>query len=155
MMKMPHTGIIDETLEGEQKLLMRTRLHLKGGLDRFSQGMTGDAIAAMYDAVSSAMQRFIILDGVEYHLNRNDDEDISDDKILFRVLLRSGIFDNATSEEDFDFVEQTLGDAFEDQLETFDETSFLEITMDLLNQLGIVSEDLNTMPSSISRPPSL
>jgi len=134
---MPHTGVIDETLVGEQELLMRARLHVEGGLTRFSDGMTADAIAAMYDAISSAMQRFVLLDGVEYDLIRSEEDDASDDEILFRVLLRSGVFDDVTTQEDFDFIEQTLNDAFEDHLETFDETSFLEISMSILNQLGI------------------
>ncbi len=110
--------------------------------------MTADAIAAIYDSISSAMQRFVILDGVDYHLIRNDD-DVSDDETLFRVLLRSDIFDDATTQEDYDFIEQTLEDAFEDQLETFDETSFLEITISLLNQLGIVSDDMDISSDSV------
>ena len=148
---MPHTGIIDEALEGEQELLMRARLHLKGGLDRFSQGMTVDAIAALYDAVSSAMQRFVILDGVDYTLIKNDNDDVSDDSTLFKVLLRSGIFNDATTQKDFDFIKQTLSDAFDNQLETFDETGFLKIVIGLLKQLGIISKDLNSIPLSISR----
>ena len=137
---MPHTGIIDETLNGERELMMRAKLHVKGGLTRFEMGMTADAIAAIYDAISSAMQRFVILDGVEYNLVRDDNDDISDDVILFSVLLRSGIFDDGTTKEDFDFIEQTLDDAIENRLESFDETSFLEITLDILNQLGVRTE---------------
>lgn len=137
---MPHTGVIDESLEGEKRLLARAQLHVKGSLDRFSRGETADAIAAMYDAISSAMQRVEILDGVEYNLIRDVNDDVSDDVILFRVLLRSRIFDEVTTKEDFDFIEQTLDDMCEDNLETFDETSFLEISMSLLNQLGIETE---------------
>ena len=132
---MPHTGIIDETLDGEQELLMRARLHIKGGLDRFSQGMTADAIAAFYDAVSSAMQRYIIVTEIPIH-----DEDISKDFELFKILLKARVFDDSTTLEDFDFLESTLEDAFEDQLQTFNETSFLEISESLLIQLGIINE---------------
>ena len=146
---MPHTGVIDETLDGEQELLARARLHLKGGLDRFSRGETADAIAAFYDAISSAMQRFVVVDGVDHHLIRNDD-DVSDDKILFKMLLKSGIFDDSTTQEDFDFIEQTLDDVFKDNLESFDETSFLEITISLLNQLGVIAEDMNSITKTIS-----
>ena len=144
---MPHTGNIDETLVGEQELLMRAKLHVKGGLNRFSQGMTADAIAAFYDAISSAMQRYVILDGVNHKLIRHDD-DVSNDGLLFKVLLRSGIFDDGTTQEDFEFIEQTLEDAFEDQLETFDETSFLEKTISLLNQLGVISDDMDISSAS-------
>ena len=148
---MPHTGVIDETLEGEKELLMRARLHVAGGLNRFSEGTIADAIAAVYDAISSAMQRYVILDGVDHHLIRNENEDISKDEILFRVLLKSGIFDDTTTQEDFDFIEQTLNDAFDNQLETFDETSFLEISFSILNQLGIPAEDLRMYSSSTSQ----
>ena len=132
---MPHTGVIDESLEGEQELLMRARLHTRGGLDRFSQGMTADAIAAFYDAVSSAMQRSIIVREIPI-----DDVDTSDDLELFKVLLNSGIFNDSTTIEDFDFIERTLEDAIDDQLESFDETSFLEISESLLIQLDIINE---------------
>lgn len=135
MTKMPHTGIIDETLDGEQELLMRARLHMKGGLDRFSQGMTADAIAAFYDAVSSAMQRYIIINDI-----LTNDVDISKDFELFKILLRLGVFNDSTTLDDFDFLDQTLEDAFENGLETFDETSFLEICESLLIQLGIIKE---------------
>jgi len=133
--KIPHTGIIDETLDGEQELLMRARLHVKGGLDRFSQGMTADAIAAFYDAVSSAMQRYILIKEIP-----TNGVDISEDLNLFKVLLESGVFNDSTTLEDFEFMEQTLDDAFENQLQTFDETSFLEVSKSLLIQLCIIKE---------------
>ena len=67
------------------------------------------------------------------------------------MLLQSGIFDDTTTQEDFDFIEQTLNDAFDNQLETFDETSFLEISFSILNQLGIPAEDLRMYSSSTSQ----
>jgi hypothetical protein len=140
MKDMPHTGVIDETLEGEERLLSRAKIHVEGSLHRFSRGETADAIAAMYDAISSAMQRIVILDGAEYNLIRDASDDVSDDVTLFRVLLKSGLFDETTTQEDFDFIEQTLDDVLEEKLESFDETSFLEISMSLLNQLGIDME---------------
>ena len=133
---MPHTGVIDESLQGEQELLMRAKLHARGGLDRFSKGMTADAIAAFYDAVSSAMQRLIIVREIP-----TNGLDIAQDLELFKVLLKSGILNDTITLEDFDFMQRTLDDAFEDQLESFDETSFLDIALSLLNQLGIIHED--------------
>ena len=64
--------IIDESLEGEAALYMRAKLHVKGGLERFSDGMTADAIAAIYDAISSAMQRYLILDDVRCDIQKED-----------------------------------------------------------------------------------
>ncbi|MGY5872065.1 MAG: hypothetical protein RTV72_07480 [Candidatus Thorarchaeota archaeon] len=139
---MPHTGVIDETLEGEEALLMRAKLHFQEGLNRFSKGMTADAIAAMYDALSSAMQRIAILNKGNRHLFINEKDDLLIDSSLFKILLQSKIFDESTTEEDFDFIERTLNDAFEDQLESFEETTFLEITIGLLKQLDVVSEEI-------------
>lgn len=137
---MPHTGIIDESLEGGEMLYMRAKLHVKGGLERFSDGMTTDAIAAIYDAISSAMQRYLLLDDVNCVIKRGEDEDISNDHTLFEVLLRSGCFDKNTTSDDFGFIEQTLDDAIEDRLGSFDETSFLDVSLDILRQLGIEAE---------------
>ena len=137
---MPHTGVIDESLEGEAALYMRAKLHVKGGLERFSDGMTADAIAAIYDAISSAMQRYLFLDDVRCDIQKEDGDDLSDDHVLFEVLLRSGCFDKNTTSRDFEIIEQALDDAFEDRLDSFDETSFLDISLDILRQLGIETE---------------
>jgi len=133
----PHTGIIDESLEGEEMLYSRAKLHVKGGLERFSDGMTADAIAAIYDAISSAMQRYLLLEDVNCDIKKRVDEDISDDQILFEILLRSGCFDMTTTSGDFEFIKQTLDDAIGDRLDSFDETSFLDVSLDILRQLGI------------------
>lgn len=107
-MIMPHTGVIDESLQGQEELLMRARLHARGSISRFSEGRREDAIAAMYDALSSAMQRYAIQGTTDQTLNIYEGEDLSTDEILFKVLLRSGIFDVTTSEEDFDIIVRFL-----------------------------------------------
>jgi len=137
---MPHTGIIDESLEGAEELHMRAKLHTKGGLDRFSNGMTADAIAAIYDAISSAMQRYLLLEDAGCDIQRKAEDDISDDHMVFEILLRSGCFDENTTSGDFEFIEQVLDDALEDRLDSFDETSFLDVSMYILRQLGIEAE---------------
>ncbi len=140
-MIMPHTGVIDESLQGQEELLMRARLHARGSISRFSEGRREDAIAAMYDALSSAMQRYAIQGTTDQTLNIYEGEDLSSDEILFRVLLRSGIFDVTTSEEDFDIIVQILDDALENKLESFDETSFLDLSCSLLHQLDVFPFD--------------
>ena len=97
--------------------------------------MTADAIAAFYDAISSAMQRYIIV-----RETPTNDADISKDSELFKLLLKSGVFNKSTTLEDFEFIEQTLDDALENQLQAFDETRFLEISENLLIQLDIIKE---------------
>ncbi len=137
---MPHTGIIDESLEGEKELYMRAKLHVKGGLERFSDGMTVDAIAAIYDAISSAMQRYLILEDVGCNIQIEAGDDISRDHVLFDVLLRSGCFDKNTTSKDFDFIKKALDDAIDNRLDSFDETDFLDVSLYILKQLGIESD---------------
>jgi hypothetical protein len=150
MIILPHTGLIDESLEGEEALLMRARLHVKGGWKRFSDGETRDAIAAMYDAISSAMQRFLFRNVSENVLALENGEDPSVDFTLFKILKRSGIFDESVSLDDFRYIDQTLNDALEGHLDTFDETRFIEEANILLIQLGVIPFNGCELPDSIS-----
>jgi len=103
--------------------------------------MREDEIAAMYDALSSAMQRYTMQGATDHTLIVYDGEDLSIDETLFRVLLRSGVFDETASVEDFDIIAQILDEALENRLESFDETSFLDIACSLLNQLDVFPFD--------------
>jgi len=146
---LPHTGLIDDSLDKEEALLMRARLHVKGGWNRFSDGMREDAIAAMYDAVSSAMQRFLFRNVSGMALAIENGEDPSDDYTLFKILKRSGIFDESVSLEDFVYIDQTLDDALEKHLVSFDETLFVETVNVLLVQLGVLPFNACELPDSI------
>ena len=147
---MPHSGLIDESLEREEALLMRARLHVKGGWNRFSEGMREDAIAAIYDALSSAMQRFLFRNVSGKILTLEYDEDPSDDFTLFKILKRSGVFNTSVSLDDFMYIDQTLDDALENRLDTFDESRFIETANILLIQLGVLPFNQCEPPDSIS-----
>ena len=47
---------------------------------------------------------------------------------------------DVTFKKKTEIIEQALDDAFEDRLDSFDETSFLDISLDILRQLGIETE---------------
>ncbi|RDE14549.1 MAG: hypothetical protein C4K48_05740 [Candidatus Thorarchaeota archaeon] len=147
---MPHFGAIDESLEEEQALLMRARLHVRGGWIRFSEGRTRDAIAAIYDALSSSMQIFSIPNTSGRILKIAEGEDPSDDLALFKILKRSGVFDDSVSLEDFMYIAQSLDDALENRLAGFDETRFVETTNRLFIQLGVLPFDACALPDSIT-----
>ena len=146
---MPHTGLIDESLEGEKALLARARLHVKGSWRRFSEGMREDAIAALYDAVYSAMQRYLFQNVSGKILKLEIGEDSSDDLTLFKILKRSEVFDDSVSLDDFMYIARTLDDALEDRLDRFDETLFIETASILLVQLGVLPFDVCELPDSI------
>jgi len=138
---MPHTGRIDESLHGQEKLLMRARLHVEGSMQRFSEGETEDAIAAMYDAISSAMQRYTYPNVSQKSLTVYDGEALSDDTVLFRVLKRSNILDDSVDESDFDYLCSTLDEALEFQLKSFDIDRFLRLSENLLTQMGVIARN--------------
>lgn len=146
---MPHSGLIDDSLDKEEALLMRARLHVKGGWNRFSDGMIEDAVAALYDALSSAMQRFLFRNVSGEALVIEDEEDPSDDITLFKVLIRSGIFDESVSLDDFMYIHKTLDEVLERRLVDFDETLFVETVNILLVQLGVIPFNACELPDSI------
>jgi hypothetical protein len=150
MIILPHTGLIDESLEREEALLMRARLHIRGGWNRFSLGMKRDGVAAIYDAVASAMQRFLFQSTPEQALILENDEDPSDDLTLFKILKRSRIFDDSVTLEDFMYLYRMLDDALENRLKSFDETRFIETANILLIQLGVLPFNMCDLPDSIS-----
>jgi len=147
---LPHTGFIDESLDRDEALLMRARLHVRGSWNRFSEGMRKDAIAAMYDAISSAMQRFLFRNVSEKVLTLEKGENPSDDLTLFKSLERSGIFDESVSLDDFEYIAHTLDNALEDRLDSFDETRFVETSHILLVQLGVLPFNVCELPDTIS-----
>ena len=150
MRTLQHTGFIDESLDRDEALLMRARLHVRGSWNRFSEGMRKDAIAAMYDAISSAMQRFLFRNVSEKVLTLEKGENPSDDLTLFKSLERSGIFDESVSLDDFEYIAHTLDNALEDRLDSFDETRFVETSHILLVQLGVLPFNVCELPDTIS-----
>lgn len=150
MRTLPHAGAIDESLEDDEALLMRARLHIRGGWIRFTEGRTADGIAAIYDALSSSMQIFLLPDASGRFQTIAEGEDPSDDLVLFKTLKRSGVFDDSVSDEDFAFIAESLDDALENRLMTFDETRFIETANRLFIQLGVLPFDACELPDSIS-----
>ncbi len=147
---MPHFGVIDESLEEEEALLMRAMLHVRGGWIRFSEERTGDGIAAIYDALSSSMRIFAVPNTTGRILKTAEGEDLSDDLTLFKTLKRSGAFDDLAKLEDFRYIAQSLDDALENRLAGFDETRFVETTNRLLIQLGVLPFNACALPDSVT-----
>jgi hypothetical protein len=113
----------------------RVRLHVIGGKTRLECGEDADAVAAFYDAVSSAMQMYTYPE-LSYRIHAEDDKIArSDDRILFEVLKKSDIIDDSITDNDFDYIEKTLDDALENRMSKFDSKKFLDITERLLAQL--------------------
>ena len=129
---MPHAGLIPSSLRKDEALLLRARLHLRGGRIRFSRGNTIDAIAAFYDAFISAMLRFAESASLRHTLSISKSDDLADDLSLFRVIKRSKILSIRFSESDFHFFLSLLGSAMDGIAPSFDEDAFFEKFCELL-----------------------
>ncbi|MBN2230534.1 MAG: hypothetical protein JW779_13180 [Candidatus Thorarchaeota archaeon] len=152
MIVVPHTGVIDESLEGEEELLMRARLHVRASKQRLSRGQRRDAIAAMYDAIASAMLRYVISDSSDDKLRIQYGEDLSNDSVLFNILKRSNVLDGTITPEDFDYIEHVLDEALENDVVSYNESRFMEIATNLLTQLQIIPFDENILPETSISP---
>jgi hypothetical protein len=106
-----------------------------GGKTRLECREDADAVAAFYDAISSAMQMYTYPE-LSYQIQSEDAKmDLSDDRILFEVLKKSEIIDESITDDDFDYIEKTLDDALENRTSKFDSEKFLDITERLVAQL--------------------
>ena len=102
------------------------------------RGESADAIAALYDAFSTAMQ---------LHLLSLESEAISgvlDDRESFAVLRRAGILDSSMDE--FSFLEDTLEDAIAGRTNESDTLRFFAIVERLLIRLGIIPFPESSFP---------
>jgi hypothetical protein len=140
---MPHFGLIDESLDPAEASLLRARLHVRGANIRLERGQIADAVAAFYDAFSTAM---------ELHLLTGPDElkQVTDDRSAFMILRSVGIIDSSTPMEEFDLLEDALERAIEGDVQEINMTRFLNTIEPLLERLGIIPFDNSSLPQAES-----
>ncbi len=80
---MPHFALIESGMDSSDEALLRARLHWCGGLIRFSRKMKEDGVAALYDAFSAAMWRYVTLLKTMHTIS--EEVDLDDDATLFRL----------------------------------------------------------------------
>src|SRR5271157_1783701 len=142
---MPHFGLMDEDQLGPiQALLMRARLHIRGGKRRLQQGKYADGIATLYDAFVSAMQYYIADPAHQAELVILPEDDQHDDKVLFEIFIRSHVIRDTF---DFDSFAKLADQALEG---SFQEGQALDKLWDALdiafNELGVTPFDENELP---------
>ena len=90
---MPHFGLIDEEKLGPvQSLLMRARLHIRGGRLRLQQRQISLGIITLYDALCTALQWYISVPENIHNLGIVADEIIKDEKAIVRPQAGDVIF---------------------------------------------------------------
>jgi len=139
---MPHFGLMEERSLGPiDGPLLRARLHLRGGKRRLRQGKISAGIVTLYDAVAAAM---------EFSIARNRegmpvaaDENLHDDKVMFRVLVRAGVLDRRFDFEDFD---RLLERALTEELSGYDYKGLVEGIDAVMFRLGVMPFSEQSLP---------
>jgi len=142
---MPHAGLmVEREMEPEEGLLMRCRLHIRGGKRRFRQGKIASGIVTIYDAMTAAMEWYITSPERMKLLNIRSGENLKDEDILYEILLRSKIIDGSFDRVGFN---KALDRALrEKEMPDYDYTKILKDIEGFMTQLGIMPFDESKLP---------
>ena len=114
---MPHAGLMDEkTLGPVEGPRQRARLHIRGGKRRLRQGKISAGIVTLYDALEAAMWSYVEDVEKKRGLDLREGEDLNDDAILYRLLVRSEVLDGKF---DFDAFDQLTEKALREEMPGF------------------------------------
>ncbi len=141
---MPHAGLMNEDELGpEAGPLMRARLHIRGGKRRLRQGKISAGIVTLYDALLAAMDWYIASPDRRRSLQIKKDDNLNDEKIVYAILVRSGILDGR-----FDFIafDKLIDIAIRDDMSGYDYTELLEGIESVMTQLSVMPFDENELP---------
>jgi len=140
---MPHAGLMDERAFGPEGSLQRARLHIRGGKRRLRQGKLSAGIVTLYDAVSAAMEWYVSSPERRKELDIREGDDLNDEKILYDILLRSGVLDGSFDYRAFDGLIQKV--LYEDEVGLDYEKSLEEIES-FMTRLGVMPFDESELP---------
>ena len=141
---MPHAGLMNEAALGPlEGPLQRARLHVRGGRRRLRQGKVSAGIATLYDALSAAMQWFIASPEQKKKLTIFPGEDLNNDRIACRILVRSGALDGTF---DFDGFDRLVEHALDHEMPGFDAGEVLAGIESVMTQLGVMPFDEASLP---------
>lgn len=136
---MPHAGLMDENRLGYlDALLLRARLHMRGGRRRLRQGKISAGIVTLYDALSAAMEWYISSPEKRQRLIISKEDNLKDELTIFKVLVRSGVLDGRFDYEAFNkLVEKSLNQEMVD----YDYSDILKEIESVMTQLGVMPFD--------------
>ncbi len=142
---MPHFGLMNEkTMDPVEGLIMRARLHIRGGKRRLRQGKIAAGIVTLYDALDAAMQAYAADETRKKRLMIKKDENLNDDRTLFTMLVRSGVIDG-----NFDFggFDRLVERALQEEMPDYDYHELLSGLESVMQQLGVMPFDETTLPA--------
>jgi hypothetical protein len=141
---MPHFGLMHEDdQESEEGLLMRAKLHVRGGKRRLRQNKIKDGVVTLYDALISAMNWYVASPERRMNLRINENDNLDDDKTLYDILARSGVLDGIF---DYEAFMKLVSNALNDSAHNFDHEDTLSNLESVLRQLGVMPFDESKLP---------
>ncbi len=141
---MPHAGLMDEkNMEPCDALLLRAKLHIRGGKRRLRQGKISAGIVTLYDAICAAFELQIIAPVNKNRLIIKDGENLNDDKTVYRILVRSKILDGSF---DYNFFDAIVERALTDEMKDFEYGFLLTGIEAVMTQLSIMPFDEQALP---------
>jgi hypothetical protein len=141
---MPHFGLMEEKKLGPVAgPFQRSRLHLRAARRRLREGKTAAGIVTLYDSLSAAMDSYSGSGSRTGGLDIRNGEDIKQERVLYRVLVRSGVI---KSDLDFEAFEDLMEKALGQELPGYDHRVVLRQVESLLEQLGVMPFDEASLP---------
>jgi len=123
--------------------LMRAKLHIRGGRRRLRQGLISLGIITLYDALLSAMQWYVAVPEQEKKFHVKDDEDMKDDKTVYKLLTRSGVLDGSF---DYEVFNELAEKALYQDMSDYDYTEMLKGIESVMTQLGVMPFEESALP---------
>jgi hypothetical protein len=123
--------------------LYRARLHIRGGKRRFREGKWSAGIAALYDALSGAMEWYAADPARRQKLGAQPGDDLNNDRELYRILVRSGVLDGSF---DYDAFDALTARALVEDIDTLDAGPIVAGLESVMTQLGVLPFDEASLP---------
>lgn len=142
---MPHAGLMNEGALGpEAGLLQRARLHIRGGKRRLRQGKVPAGLVTLYDALIAAMDWYFASPERKNRLDIRNEDNLGDDKVLYKILVHSGVLDGRFDYVAFDtFIEDVIyGKTME-----YDYESLAKGIESVMVQLGVMPFNEEELPA--------
>jgi len=141
---MPHFRQIDyNSISPDEALLMRAKLHIRGGKRRLREGKISLGIVTLYDALNSAIQWYVASSEHKRLLRIKDSDNVNDDHTVSDLLVRAGIIDPRFNYNTFD---ELVDMALKKDMSSYDYSNVLKEIETVMTSLGVMPFDENELP---------
>jgi hypothetical protein len=121
----------------------RARLHIRGGKRRLREEKISAGIVTLYDALLAAMESYVNSPEHEESLVIKQGDDLTDERMVYSVLVRSGVLDGAFEFETF---EKLTEKALNEEMPGYDYRDVLQGIERVMTQLGVMPFDEADLP---------